>query len=98
MGGEGRSCLAFSVLKSEPTAGGRDPTGVKDTLLGVGPLGLVVLLGVVDPGVLALLMTLGFEGVRGVVCCLVFEELVGVRGELRAWGVDGALVFPDVGV
>lgn len=64
----------------------------------MGPLGVAALLGVVGPGVLALLSTLGLVGVRGVVCCLVFEELVGVRGEMCVWGVDGALVFPDVGV
>lgn len=50
--------------------------------LGVGPFG-VVHLGVVGPAVLALLRTLGVEGVRGV---------------MRGWGVEGALVLPEVGV
>lgn len=62
--------MAFSVeegvLKSELTAGDRDATGVRDTLLGVGPFGVVAPLGVVGPALLALLRTLGVEGVRGV--------------------------------
>lgn len=87
VGGEGRPCLAFSVedrgLKSELTAGGRDATGVKDTLLGVGPFDVVAPFGVVDPALLALLRTFGVEGVRGV---------------MRGWGVEGALALPDFGV
>lgn len=58
---------------------------------------MVVPLGVVGPAALALLRTLGVEGVRGAMRGWV-EELVGVRGVLRGWGVDGALVLPDVGV
>lgn len=86
------------MRKSELTAGDRTATGVKETLLGVGPLGVFAPLGVVDPAVLALLRTLGVEGVRGVRCSRVLEELVGVRGATCGWGVDGALVLPDVGV
>lgn len=80
MGGEGRSCLAFSVeeeaLKGEPIAGERDAMGVRDTLLGVGPFGVVVAFGVVDLGVLALLRTFGVEGVRGAIRGCAVEELV----------------------
>lgn len=99
-GGEGRSCLAFSVEEGVPKSeqAGRDATGVKDTRLGVGPFGVVVPLGVVGPGVLALLRTLGVEGVRGAMRGWVLEELVGVRWVLWGWGVEGVLVLPDVGV
>lgn len=83
-GGDGRSCLAFSLvealLKSELTGGGRDPTGVKDTLLGVGPFGVVGPLGVVDP---AVLRTFDVDGVRGVPRGWFLEALVGVRGVTR---------------
>lgn len=66
--------------------------------LGVGPFGVVVPLGVLGPAVLALLRTLGVEGVRGVIRGWAVEELVGVRGATRGWGVEGALVLADVGV
>lgn len=59
---------------------------------------MVVPLGVVGPAALALLRTLGVEGVRGVMRGLVAEELVGVRGATLGWGVEGALVLADVGV
>lgn len=66
--------------------------------LGVGPFGVVVSLGVVGPALLALLRALGVEGVRGVMRRWVLEELVGVTGPTRDWGVEGALVLADVGV
>lgn len=59
---------------------------------------MVVPLGVVGPGVLALLRTLGVEGVRGMMRGWVLEELLEVRGAARGSGVEGALVLPDVGV
>lgn len=94
--------MAFSVeegvQKSELTAGDRVAMGVKDTLLGVGPFGVVASLGVVGPAPLALLRDLGVEGVRGVIRGWVLEELLGVTGQTRDWGVQGALVLADVGV
>lgn len=96
------------MRKSELTAGDRDATVVKDTLLGVGPFGVVVPLGVICPALLPL--ALGVEGVRGPMRGCVVDELVGVRrgcveedwvgvrGAMRAWGVEGALGLSDVGV
>lgn len=66
--------------------------------LGVGPFGVLVPFGVVGPAELELLRTLGVEGVRGLMRGRVVEELVGVRGATRGWGVEGALVLADVGV
>lgn len=94
--------MAFSVeegvRKSELTAGDRDATGVKDTLLGVGPFGVVVPLGVMGPAVLALLRILGVVGVWGEMRGWVVEELVGVRGATQACGVEVTLLLADVGV
>lgn len=59
---------------------------------------MVVPFGVVGPVELELLRTLGVEGVRGVMRGRVVEELVGVRGATRGWGVEGAFVLADVGV
>lgn len=64
----------------------------------MGPFGVVVPLGVVDPALLALLRALGVEGVRGAMRGWVVEELVGERGVRRGWGVEGVLLLADVGV
>lgn len=59
---------------------------------------MVVPFGVVGPAVLALLRTLGVDGVRGAMRGCFLEELVGVRGAAGGCGVEGALVLADVGV
>lgn len=59
---------------------------------------MVVPFGVVGPAVLALLRTLGVDGVSGVMRVCFLEELVGVRGAAGGCGVEGALVLADVGV
>ena len=63
--------------------------------LGVGPFGVVAVLGGVRP---ALLRAFGVEGVRGATRGLVVKELLGVRGASPGWGMEGALVVPDTGV
>lgn len=74
VGGEGRSCLAFSVEECVlKAAGDLEMTGVRDIRLGAGPLGEVLALGVLGPRVLPLLhwafgvrQGWAIEGARGV--------------------------------
>lgn len=64
--------------------------------LGVGPFGVVAPFGVVDTAELVLLWPLGVEGVKGVMFGRAVEELLGVRGTICVWGVEGALVLTVV--
>lgn len=82
------------VPKSAPKAEDRAATGVRETLLGVGPLEAAELLGVVCSELTELLGTSCEEGVRGATRGCVLEELLGVsRGDLEVWAAGGVVVF-----
>lgn len=52
---------------------------------------MVAPFGVVETAELVLLWPLGVEGVTGVMFGRAVEELLGVRGAMCVWGVEGAL-------
>lgn len=57
---------------------------------------MVAPFGVVETAELVLLWPLEVEGVKGVMFGRAVEELLGVRGTMCVWGVEGALVLTVV--
>lgn len=57
---------------------------------------MVAPFGVVETAELVLLRLLGVGGVKGVMFGRAVEELLGVRGTVCVWGVEGALVLTVV--